>query len=313
MKLHFKFDRHAVVYLGDIFKSKYSFEIYLYLSISYVYLVITPSTVSNEDAPQEHQTKSTAQVGISFGNPLKMVLTKVDELSKLFGTPQTTIIKSLIDNPCEYSARHQIESPSYSSNQKFDPYFSTKHDFEKNRFVQRLSATLRQHGVQAFVTTEQRHIVGVFDVLISNSKFFLTISNKAGKKIVVEWKSGGSFSLSQLERYLWECDVLVLVRVQMRQVVKLARNDIEGYLTRSLVALTERALAITSANNMQKIPGPYCKGCPVEACEFYKQAAPGKIVTYSSQSMEQDLLSIFNNLDHCIDAAVKVIIKELTA
>ena len=116
-----------------------------------------------------------------FGN-------SVGRLSAQFGSPKTTIIKSLLENTCEYRARYEIEKPSFNSNQKFDSYFTIKHEFQKNKFVQRLCLALKQRGLQTCISTEEKHAVGVFDVMITNAPYLVKISGKNGLKIVIEWE-----------------------------------------------------------------------------------------------------------------------------
>lgn len=259
---------------------------------------------SNTSSSIFDENKATVNVYTEFKSA-------ISEISKKFNIRETTIIKSLIDNTCDHRARNEIESPKYVSAHKFDSYFRMKHDFEKNRFVQLLALELRHQGLQASISIEGKGVVGVYDVLIANGKSLVSISDKGGKKIVVEWKSGAGLSLSQLERYLFECSILVLVRVQMNQVVRIARSDIGEHLKRSLVSLTERAQVVEAGENLQKIPGPYCKGCPVDGCEFRKEISTEKMVSFASESMEADLLSVFKNVDGCIDQAIKIVLDEL--
>jgi hypothetical protein len=249
----------------------------------------------------------------TFGFSLNVFKAMVDDLSCQYEKPKTSVIKILMENTCEYRSKHELLKPySQYKAQKFDSYFAIKHEFGKCRFVQRLGFALKQHGLQACISTEKKHTVGVFDVLITTTRSLVTISHKDGLKIVVEWKSGASFSLSQLERYLWEADVIVLVRVLLKQVVKISRMDIEGYLKRSLLSLSERALAISRDEHPQKIPGPYCKTCYFAECEFYKESTSQKTISFDSESMREDILSVFNNIESCIDETIKVVIAELT-
>ena len=240
-------------------------------------------------------------------------LTFVSKLALEFGTPRTTIIKTLIDNPCLVRAHREVRHPKFTSDQKFDSYFSLKHEFGRNKFVQRLVLALGQLGITATITTESKNVAGVFDVLIINGKYLLSVSDKAGKKkIIIEWKSGASFSLSQLERYLWEADVVVLVRVPVMQAVKLARKDVEDYLNTSILALLEQAhIVAANSGNLQKIPGTYCSDCPVFECEFRRQNASGRMVVLKNETMEEDLKTAFTNLDGCITKAIDIVVKEL--
>jgi hypothetical protein len=271
---------------------------------------------SVERAEESSISGNGSQSSDAFEKHLSAFLKDIEELSARFGTPKTSIIKSIIDTTCEYRSRYEIENGYHNEpSQKFDSYFTIKHEFQKNRFVQRLMLSMRLHGLKAWISTEDKHIVGVFDVLITNSKFLVTISDKKGsKKIVVEWKSGATFSMSQIERYLWEGTTVVLVRVQMNQVIRIRRRDIEKYLLGSLVALTERVSSTSMTNALQKIPGPYCTGCPVTSCEFYKTTSNGdKVISFSSDAMQKDLILAYMNLDRCVVEAIEIVIQELTS
>lgn len=251
----------------------------------------------------------------TFGHSLNDFILKIEEIAQTSSKPKTSIIKNIVENTCEYRARYEIDAPFSHMDQKFDSYFKIKHEFQKNKFVQRLCLTLKQRGLQTSIATEEKHAaVGVFDVLITNAPYLVKISDKNGLKIVIEWKASSSFSLTQLERYLWEADTVVLVRAQLGQVICIRRKDIEQYLTKSLTALAERSAAISSGQDLQKIPGPYCKGCPVKDCEFYKaSAASKKVIAFGSETMQDDLLLAYNNLDQCIEQAIAVVVKELTS
>lgn len=249
----------------------------------------------------------------TFEPSLEAFMSRIDEIAQTFNKPTTSVIKSIIENTCEYRARYEIEVPYPNTNQKFDSYFKLKHEFQKNKFVQRLCLALKQRGLQTCISTEEKHAVGVFDVLITNAPYLVKIWDKNGLKLVVEWKSSASFSLTQLERYLWTATTVILVRAQLGQIIRISRKDIEDYLTKSLVALTERSAAISTGQGLQKIPGPYCKACPVKDCEFFKADNSKKVIAFGSDNMREDLLLAFNNLDSCITETVAVVVKELTS
>jgi hypothetical protein len=271
------------------------------------------NTSKNSIAVDTQTTLHPAVSGSDFEVSLDRFKSQIDELVQRFGKPKTSVIKSVIENACEYRARYEIEAPITNVSQKFDSYFRIKHEFQKNRFVQRLCLELKQRGLQTFISTEEKHAVGIFDVLITNAPYLIRISDKSGlKKIVIEWKSSSSFSLSQLERYLWTATTVVLVRAHLGQVVRISRKEIEQYMIKSLIELTERSTVISSGQALQKIPGPYCKGCPVKDCEFFKAPAESKkIISFGSDSMREDLLLAFNKLDQCIEQVIDVVIKEL--
>ncbi len=233
------------------------------------------------------------------------------KLSEKFQRTETSVIKSLLENICEYRVKYLLEHGNNGSNSKFDRYFSIKHEFIKNKLLQKLTGALRRQGIKTCIATEEKNYVGIFDIVIHNKQMLISIKdNKLNRRIIVELKGGNSFDLTQIERYLWECDTLILVRILTKQVIRISRKQVEKYLTISLQDLKERTIDIAEDIEAQKIPGPYCRGCLVHQCEFYKSENK-RMIAYNNESMENDMISIFTNIHDCIDNAINIVIGEL--
>src|SRR5574341_759814 len=235
----------------------------------------------------------------------------VGELSTKYKRTPTFVIKTVMENSCDFSAKFLIEHGNYNSNDRFDRYFATKHEFAKNLLIQKLIKALRDLAIKAYVETEHKNEVGIFDTVIQNSGNIIFIEHGSqSKKIIVELKTGESIDLYQITRYILECDTLFVVRLLFNQVIRITRCELENYLINSLIGLGDRAITLTQLE-ATKIPGNYCRTCTVSNCEFYKPARNGRTISFNSESMRRDILSAFNNMHDCLDSAVDMIIREL--
>ncbi len=266
----------------------------------------TPKTkqmVAPGDAPQ---------ISISqFAQAYKAFKNTVSVLSEKFRRTETSVIKYLLENICEYRVKYLLEHGNNGNNRKFDRYFSVKHEFIKTKFVHKLTIALRNHAIKACIATEEKNRIGVFDVIIrTNGHVIFIEDSKQSKRIIIELKSGESVDLHQVERYIWECDTLFLIRLPFNQVIRITHDELQNYLTASLIDLMQRAAMITDTNS-QKIAGPYCRGCPVSSCEFCKPDQNRQTVAYKTETITKDLLGLFYNVHECLDLAVEMIIREL--
>ena len=74
--------------------------------------------------------------------------------------------------------------------------------------------------------------------------------------------------LRQIERYLADIDVLIMVRVPTQDVVPIHRNIIINELIEDISLLKRKADKILS-NSVKKVPGDWCRECNAD-CEFKK-------------------------------------------
>ena len=71
----------------------------------------------------------------------------------------------------------------------------------------------------------------IVDIVIQSEKI---VVNYHEKTIFIEIKSGQSIDLFQIERYLYESDVLVIVRVPTREVVVLHQSKLGDDLVKNI-------------------------------------------------------------------------------
>lgn len=207
--------------------------------------------------------------------------------------------------PC-YRARHEISLQSWQDFKKLDPFYSMKHDCEKSILVNRLAQSLAQKGIQADIELESKHLAGVLDIQITlGTKSTRNASDKT-KTIAVEWKSGNTFSLFQLIRYLFECNVLVLVRSQRNQVICFKRNEIVEFLIQLSSFLQDRVKRLRIDHSPQKILGPQCVGCPAGYCGYCKPPL-NHSTAVTEEYIKNSTVSSLECIDSCIEKVIAII------
>ena len=106
-----------------------------------------------------------------------------------------------------------------------------------------------------------RRINVIVDIVIQSEKIVL---NYHEKTIFIEIKSGQSIDLFQIERYLYESDVLVIVRVPTREVVVLHQSKLGDDLVKNINSTIEKINMLTVSDSfILKAQGDWCKGCLV--------------------------------------------------
>lgn len=133
----------------------------------------------------------------------------------------------------------------------------------------------------------------------------LIILNHNKKRIGIEIKSGKTFdtkNVFQLERYLVECDLLIVIRVPYEQVDIINTLTLENTLINNLSLLSRKIQRIRSDNNNLRVEGEWCKGCPVN-CEFKKPMMNGNNSKH---------IASLNDYDNFINNTEAVIMKVLS-
>jgi hypothetical protein len=88
----------------------------------------------------------------------------------------------------------------------------------------------------------------------------------------VEVKSGRSIDLFQIERYLYQLDILFVVRLPTQEVTKNTQKDIAQELHKNNLSLIEKIRQIKTQGPI-KVKGEWCTGCTAE-CRHKK---PGRL------------------------------------
>ena len=96
-----------------------------------------------------------------------------------------------------------------------------------------------------------------------------------------------SKTFCQIERYLADTDVLIMVRVSTQDVVPSHSERIINELIEDISLLKRKADRILS-NSVIKVPGDWCRGCNAN-CEFKKSPKWDSSPTGSFEGFESDL------------------------
>ena len=197
----------------------------------------------------------------------------IEELQTTFGSirskfniykPNSSIFAIIQDNPCLLKCSHELRN---KSDKDLDSIYLAKHDWIKKKIIDKI---LDKFYNQIEVRSEYNFSNGKLDVIILQIPNYEALQLKyKTKTIAIEIKSGKTVDsklFCQIERYLMDTDVLLVVRVPTQDVVAIHSDIIENELIEDLSLLNKKANRLLS-NSLKKVPGNWCKECNAE-CEF---------------------------------------------
>ena len=194
--------------------------------------------------------------------------------------------------------------------QRFDPYYSEKHELAKHKLIQRLCSELQRVGKRVAVKNEAATDFGKFDVLIVESNPVRILSH-GDFEIVVEIKTGFSLNLAQIERYLSSNRTVVLVRFSTEQVTTLRPTDYQQFLVESRQDRFDVLNRLLN-NHALMIPGEECSECQISDCHHNRQAENRERTSViTPRDFGSDLCDFLDHLYPCINKAVRIILSEL--
>jgi hypothetical protein len=182
-------------------------------------------------------------------------------------TSNAKMISILHQCPCRLKCLHDITKSEYTYN-NIDPLYLQKHDIVKKRLI---DAIVCRFSDKLKISSEEKINNGTTDIAISCDPI-IRLNN--GKKVGIEVKSGKSIDYFQIERYLYELDVLLVVRVPTRDVVKISQKDIAEELNKNILLLTEKIQQINTQDPI-KVQGEWCRGCTA-LCQYKKPGHSAK-------------------------------------
>lgn len=176
-----------------------------------------------------------------------------------------SILAILKENPCLLKCVNEIQHYHYEND--IDSLYSGRHDWVRKRIIEGI---IDRFEDLILVSSEHGIINGKLDVAVFPDKIRL----KYGRRLIaIEIKTGrwvDSSLFNQIERYLSELDVLIVVRVSTEDVVAIESAPLRDILAKNLDILTRKSHRIMSGKRI-RIPGDWCKGCSA-SCEFKKPA-----------------------------------------
>jgi hypothetical protein len=165
------------------------------------------------------------------------------------------MISILHQFPCLLKCVHDIRSSEYND---IDPLYLQKHDYVKKRLI---DAIVRKFSTNLAVSSEEKIDNGTIDICIYSDKIICI--NKEKKKVGIEVKSGRSIDLFQIERYLCQLDILIVVRVPTQEVTKVSQKDITQELTNNNFSTIQKIRQIKE-QGLIKVKGEWCRGCTAQ-------------------------------------------------
>jgi hypothetical protein len=221
----------------------------------------------------------------------------IDNLrSKIGAKASTAKILSIIHScPCPMKCVNDIKNSVYSND--IDRLYIEKHEYVKKKIIDAIQLNF---GRSTSIKSEHKINNGTLDIVILYDKIIL---NYHEKSICIEIKSGRSIDLFQIERYLYESYVLIVVRVPTRDVVPIHQTNIADELIAGINS-TIKKIDLLNENNLLKVQGEWCKGCTAN-CEFSKK------VSKNSHIARLEFEEFFKNVSIVTDETIRVLKEEM--
>ena len=234
---------------------------------------------------------------------IKELQSKFGSIRKKFYTDKKnpSLFAIIQDNPCLVKCVHEIKNKNEGN---FDSFYTAKHNWIKKKLI---DAILDTFGNRIEIRSEYSLSNGKLDILIlqtQNNKIQIKYKTKT---IAIEIKSGKTIDskiFCQIERYLTDTDVLIMVRVPTQDVVPIHKNIIINELIEDISLLKRKADKILS-NSVIKVPGDWCRECNAD-CEFKQSPKWDSSPTGSFEGFEGDLKNA-----NMVIAKVIILIKQI--
>ena len=242
-------------------------------------------TLHNKDVFDEHEK----------------LLEKIGSLQLKLKSKSTSasILAILQKCPCLMRCEHDISNPSFDNN--IDSLYIAKHEFVKTKLMDTL---VYKFGDRMAISSEHTIKAGKLDIAILPDHRILLKSNN--ENIAIEIKSGKSIDLFQIERYLFEIDKLVALRVPTQDVFLVNALSIENWSLRSIDLVTSKIDNILSGN-LHKVRGEGCRGCTAQ-CEY---RAKSRHNNNGNHGPQLDYENFVKNTYEVIDKAIAMVEREL--
>ena len=175
-----------------------------------------------------------------------------------------SIISILQNNPCRLKCGNEIKNRVYGKD-NIDSFYSGRHDWIRRKLI---DAIVDEFSDLTKIQSEYHTGLGRLDIAVLPDKIEL----RYGRKIIaLEIKSGHTVDsklFNQVQRYLTEVDLLIIIRVPTNDVVPIEADSIKDVLISDVKLLTRKANKIRTGD-LTKVLGEWCRGCNAN-CEHKK-------------------------------------------
>jgi hypothetical protein len=217
--------------------------------------------------------------------------------SNLGTTASNAKILSIVHEcPCPTKCVNDIKNNHYKNG--IDRLYIEKHGYVRKKIIDAIQVNF---GKLMTVKSEHKINNGTLDIVISYDRILL---NYHEKTICIEIKSGQSIDLFQIERYLYESYLLIVVRVPTRDVVPIHQAHIASELMTGIRSAIEK-IDLLNNNDLVKVQGEWCRGCTAD-CEFKKQSSNNNHVA------RLEFEEFFKNVNAVTHQTIDVIKEEMS-
>jgi len=209
---------------------------------------------------------------------------------------------------CDEEALWLLRSRSVKAEVTVDGYWTSKHEYAKREVVERLTNRLHDLGLPAEIVLESQGANARQDILLTVKK----PDGSVGKRIVLEMKTGYALDFSQLERLMWDNDIVVLIRASTGHVTILRSRKYDTILTESLRNRIGRVRRLIEGRAYM-VQGRDCFGCTNESCPCLRRRARPKMVVLGNDDFDTDIDAFLRTLPSAVNRAVESVIRETSS
>jgi len=217
----------------------------------------------------------------------------------------------VLDTLMKYSCRGCIMKvlTNQRENSRADMLFVENHKLAVNLLVEELRRNLKKNNLKSNVEEEVDRIYGRPDIVVRTTATGIIIEVANALEVLVEVKTGASFTYAQIFRYFIEKPkaVLVLWRVTQRQIIVIDGRKIRGLLLMIMEAALNRGTAILNGEYKE------CNHNPVMSEPYTIEDAQGLVDDFLSAlaetipSVVETVLNIIRSRINYIDVSQQTV------
>jgi len=233
------------------------------------------------------------------------------EFAKKLSTPTSkvdtrNVIVALEKTICDEEAFWLLRSCNNRAETAIDSYWISKHEYAKQKVVEKLANRLHDLSVPAEIATESQGPNARHDILLTLKK----PDGSVKMRVALEIKTGYRLDFSQLERLMRDSDVVVLIRAETGHVTTLRPRRYDALLTGSLRNRIGRLRRLVEGR-AYAIQGRGCFMCGNVSCPFERRSTRSSRFTLTDDHFDMDLDAFLRTLPLVIDKAVESVANQI--
>ena len=233
------------------------------------------------------------------------------EFARKLSTPTNKVdgrdvIVALEKTICDEEAFWLLRSRNNRAESAIDSYWTSKHEYAKQKVVERLANRLHDLRLPTEIATESQGTNARQDILLTVKK----PDGSVKKRVALEIKTGYRLDFSQLERLMRDSDVVVLIRAETGHVTTLRSRRYDALLTESLRNRIGRLRRLVEGH-AYAIQGRGGFMCANVSCPFTRRSTRSSRFTLTNDHFDMDLDTFLRTLHLVIDKAAESVASEI--